>query len=219
MFLIFSTEISCSQYAFQVYSGDGVDTTTERDGVTWSVAYSLPGCAASFVEELSGKELAVQTAFNTNAWEKRQLANVRWDYEQGTMFAEMIQQVYTVLHNTHTCWGFDNCYDWQSYYFSGGPMPSFTVPDNLPAMTSSVEEPTLIPSPSAGDVEIPLPEATSAIEEPSSSVESPVEETSEPFTPSVDGQNTLTPTTDDRTPPTSLVGSTPTSTPMVGNVL
>ena len=191
------TNSSYSQYDFQVYEGNGIDTTTERDGVTWSVAYPLPGCVASYVKELSGEELSVQTAFNTYAWEKRQLANVPWDYSHDTLFAELIYQSYTVFHNTHTCYEFENCYSWHSYYFSGGPMPSFTVPDNVPAMTTSVEEPTPTSTSSAGEVETPSPE-----------------ETGDPFPSSTGGQNTPTQTGEDSTPSTSSLGSTPTLTPI-----
>ncbi|KAI1358314.1 hypothetical protein F5Y08DRAFT_322100 [Xylaria arbuscula] len=198
-----------TQYDFSVYEGNGVESTTERDGVTWSVIYPLPGCAASYVKELSGKDLAVQTAFNTYAWEKRQLANVPWDYSHDTLFAELVYQSYTVFHSTHTCYEFENCFSWHSYYFSGGPMPSFTVPDNVPAMTTSVDDPA--PTSSGSEVETPTPEETTPVEEPSSSIE----QTSVPSTPSEDGQTTVTPTGEDSIPsPSSSVDSTPTSTPI-----
>ncbi|KAI0118718.1 hypothetical protein GGR51DRAFT_497386 [Nemania sp. FL0031] len=194
-----------TQYPFVVNNVDAIDTTTERDGVTWSIVYPLPRCAASYVDELSGKQLAVQTAYNTYGWEKRQVANVQWDYLYDTLYAEMIYQSYTVFHGTHTCYEFVNCFSWHSYYFSGGPMPSFTVPDNIPAQTTPVEDPA--PTSSISEVETPSPEQTPPVETP------PVEQ---PSTSPADGQNTPTPTEEDSSPSTSSIESLPTLTILPG---
>ncbi|CAJ2511318.1 Uu.00g069430.m01.CDS01 [Anthostomella pinea] len=75
-------DIQCcpTQYYFNVrdlYTGGLKSFTTERDGLTWTGGYPVPGCAESYITELSGSEIpVVQTAYNTNGWEKRQLVNV-----------------------------------------------------------------------------------------------------------------------------------------------
>ncbi|KAJ2992304.1 hypothetical protein NUW58_g2213 [Xylaria curta] len=153
-----------TQYHFKPYTGNGVDTTTVRDGVEWSVAYPLPRCVASYVDELEGKEIAVRTQLNTGGWEKRQLETISWDWRYDTMFAEDQVFSYTVFHSTHTCYDFLECINWSSYYFSGGPLPSFTIPDSVPITTTPAVEST--PTTTVGEIETPSPEET-PIEEPS----------------------------------------------------
>ncbi|KAI0449344.1 hypothetical protein F5B21DRAFT_50556 [Xylaria acuta] len=186
-----------TQYNFNVddyFTSDGIGFTTERDGVSYDVEYPLPGCATSYISELSGSEIAVQTQINTEAWEKRQIANVPWDYQHGTMYAEIQSYSYTIFHSTHTC--YQDCYGWHSYYFSGGPEPSFTAIDTIPATTTPAEVPTTTaPTSSEGEVGTPPP----------------VEETSEPSTPPTNAQATSSPTGEDEPPFTLSIE--PTSKP------
>lgn len=114
--------------------------TTERDGASYNVVYGLPFCAASSISELSGSEIAVQTLVSTQGWEKRQIANVLWDYQRDTMYAGWQAYSYTIFHGTHTC--YQDCSGWHDYYFSGGVEPSFTVP----VASTTVEEPTITAS-------------------------------------------------------------------------
>ncbi|KAI0873007.1 hypothetical protein GGS24DRAFT_409278 [Hypoxylon argillaceum] len=149
-----------TQYNFnadEYFTGGFTEFITERDGVSYSVGYPLPGCATSNIAELSGKEIPLQTQVNTGAWEKRQISNVPWD-ASGTMYAEIQSYSYTVFHSTHTC--YHDCQGWYDYYFSGSAMPPFTVMDPAPTST-----------------ELPPVEQTSQVEEPSS-----IEETTEPST-------------------------------------
>ncbi|KAI1772318.1 hypothetical protein F4818DRAFT_444543 [Hypoxylon cercidicola] len=163
-----------TQYDFNVreyFPGGYKEFTTERDGVSYAVGYPLPGCATSYISELSGSEIPVQTFYNTYGWEKRQVENVPWDYLRGTMYAEMQSYSYTVFYGTHTC--YQDCYGWHDYYFSGGTEPPFTVTDAVP-VTTPVEEPTTTtPASSESEVETPPVEETSLVEETT-----PVEETS-----------------------------------------
>ncbi|KAF2971687.1 hypothetical protein GQX73_g1865 [Xylaria multiplex] len=188
-----------TQYNFNVdgfRTGNYKEFTTERDGVSYAAGHPLPLCATSYVSELSGRDIAVQTAYNTYAWEKRQVENVQWDYEHGTMYAEALNFGYTVFHSTHTCYG--PCYDWYSYYFSGGTLPPFTVGDTPPT-TTAVEEPTITTPISSGS---PI-EGTSPVEESSS-----IEETVGPSTTPASTQATSSPTGEDITPTTSSIGPT-----------
>ncbi|KAI1419572.1 hypothetical protein F5Y12DRAFT_231733 [Xylaria sp. FL1777] len=200
-----------TQYNFNVdeyFTGGYKQFTTERDGVSYSVGYPLPGCATSYITELSGREIPVQTDINTHAWEKRQIANVPWDYEDGTMYAEVQFHSYTVFYGTHTC--YQDCYGWHEYYFSGSAEPSFTMIDTVPTTTTPpVEEPaTTIPT-SSEDVE-----TTSIIEDPSPSS---VDETGEPSTPPVSTQATSTSTRENSPAITSSITPTPTPTPSESN--
>ncbi|KAI1132590.1 hypothetical protein F5Y10DRAFT_230909 [Nemania abortiva] len=187
-----------TQYNFDVnhyFTDNTEEFITERDGVSYSAEYPLPGCAASYISELSGKEIAVQTDLNTYAWEKRQVANVPWDYERDTMYAEAQSYSYSVFHGTHTC--YQSCQSWYDYYFSGGPEPSFTVPDMVPVTTTPLEEPTTTaPASSESEVETP-----------------PVEETSVPSTSPTDAQTFSSPNGEDVPPVTSSIEPTPTPTP------
>ncbi|KAI0811531.1 hypothetical protein GGR55DRAFT_104971 [Xylaria sp. FL0064] len=210
-----------TQYNFNVnhlFTGGYREFTTERDGISYDVGYPLPGCATSYIEELSGKEIAVQTDFNTYAWEKRQVANVPWDYLYGTMYAEVAFFSYTVFHSTHTC--YQDCYGWYNYYFSGSSEPAFTVPDT-PATTTPVEEPTMTqPTSSEGDGENtsssppppppPPAEETSAVEESHSPS---FRETEGPSTTPGGTQTTSSPAGEDSPPVTTSDEPVPTSTP------
>ncbi|KAI0405042.1 hypothetical protein F4802DRAFT_194497 [Xylaria palmicola] len=147
-----------TQYNFNVddyFTGDNMRFTTERDGVAYSVVYPLPGCATSYVKELSGKEIAVQTAYNTYGWEKRQVENVPWDYQAGTMYAEIQSYGYTVFHSTHTC--YQDCRGWHDYYFSGSVQPPFTAVDTDTPFPQATGEPS---SPTTPDGDSPFPQAT-----------------------------------------------------------
>ncbi|KAI4859375.1 hypothetical protein F4820DRAFT_168240 [Hypoxylon rubiginosum] len=212
-----------TQYNFNVdgYFTDGYrEFTTESDGISYQVGYPLPGCATSYVSELSGSDIAVQTDYNTYGWEKRQVENVPWDYLYGTMYAEIQAYSYTVFHSTHTC--YEDCYPWHSYYFSGGTLPPFPT-DAAPATTIPVEEPTTTAATSSeSEVGTPPAEETSTVEEtgPSeetSSVEesSSIQETaSEPST-TTSAETTSSPN-EDLSTITSLIESTPTPTPSEG---
>ncbi|GAW24125.1 hypothetical protein ANO14919_137060 [Xylariales sp. No.14919] len=210
-----------TQYNFNVrdyFTGDGGGFVSERDGISFSAEYPIPGCAASYITELSGKEIAVQTQINTDAWEKRQVQNVPWDYERDTMFAEMQDFSYTVFLGTHTC--YQDCYGWNSYYFSGGPEPPFTAIDTVPATTTPVEEPTTTaPTSSESEVEIapvetPPVEETSLVEEtPPVEETSSIEETSELSATPTSTQAISSPNGEDSPPTSSPIETTPTSTP------
>lgn len=193
-----STHIpSCSQYDFKIDSDfhGYMEYATERDGVSYTVGYPLPGCEASYITELSGKEIPVQTDINTVGWEKRQEANVPWDYLYDTMYAEVQSYGYTVFYGTHTC--YQDCYGWASYYFSGGPEPTFTVGDTVPVTTTPVEE-----------------TSTSLAEEPPTSIEesSSTGETGQPSSTS-DAQTTSSSDAQDSSTITSSTESTPTPAP------
>ncbi|KAI8946046.1 hypothetical protein F4801DRAFT_597103 [Xylaria longipes] len=192
-----------TQYNFNVdyyFTGNGMQFITERDGVSYDVDYPLPGCATSYISELSGSEIAVQTLFNTIGWEKRQVANVPWDYLHGTMYAEMQAYSYTVFHSTHTC--YQGCYGWYDYYFSGGVEPTSTAIDTVPVTTTPVEGPTTTaPTSSEGEVETPPP----------------VEETSEPPTPPAASQAPSRLTEEDLPSITSSIEPTRTPAPSGSN--
>ncbi|GAP85731.2 hypothetical protein SAMD00023353_1400130 [Rosellinia necatrix] len=168
-------------YNFNVdgyFTGGYLQFTTERDGVSYDVGYPLPACATSYISELAGKEIAVQTQLNTHGWEKRQIANVPWDYLDGTMYAEVQSYDYTVFHGTHTC--YQDCYGWRDYYFSGSVQPPFTVIDTPPVTTTPAEETSLLegPSSAAGSAGIaetsPMPTGTQASPSPTGEDSSPV---------------------------------------------
>ncbi|KAI0429709.1 hypothetical protein F5Y09DRAFT_309453 [Xylaria sp. FL1042] len=199
-----------TQYNFNIddlFTGGYREFTTERDGISYDVGYPLPGCATSYIDALSGKEIAVQTDFNTYAWEKRQVENVPWDYLYGTMYAEVAFFSYTVFHGTHTC--YQDCYGWHDYYFSGSSEPPFTVID---VTTTPANEPTTTPPASSeGDVGTTPPVETSMAEVPSSS--SSVVETEEPSTTSEVAQETSSPAGDDSSPVTSSDKPATTPTP------
>ncbi|KAI1743246.1 hypothetical protein F4680DRAFT_409613 [Xylaria scruposa] len=186
-----------TQYNFNVknyLTGGYMKFTTERDGVSYDVGYPLPGCATSYISELSGKDIAVQTKLNTYGWEKRQIANVPWDYLHGTMYAEMQDYSYTVFHGTHTC--YQDCFDWHNYYFSGSSQPPFTVIETDPVTTPEGPTTTALTS-SEAETETP-----------------PVEETDEPSTPPASAQTTSSLTGEDMPPITSSIEQTPTPTPL-----
>ncbi|KAI6084585.1 hypothetical protein F4821DRAFT_242542 [Hypoxylon rubiginosum] len=206
-----------TQYNFNVDGygkSDFKEFTTERDGVSYYVGYPLPGCATSYISELSGSKIAVQTDYNTYGWEKRQVGNVPWDYLYGTMYAEIQTFSYTVFMSTHTCYG--DCYDWRSYYFSGGIQPPFTTPVEEPTTTTAIEEPTTTTpveesttsalTLSESEAETSLIEESSSIEETS---ELPISTTSAQTTSSSDGGGLPS--------VTSSVESTPTPTPSESN--
>ncbi|KAI1756859.1 hypothetical protein F4782DRAFT_484384 [Xylaria castorea] len=201
-----------TQYNFNAddyFTGGGgyMEFTTERDGVSYSVGYPLPGCATSHISELSGSEIAVQTQFNTHGWEKRQIANVPWDYLYGTMYAEIQSYSYTVFHGTHTC--YQDCSGWHNYYFSGSVEPPFTAIDTVPVTTTPVEGPTTTaPTSSEGETGTPPIEETGT---------TPVEETDGPSTPPAGAQTTSSPTGEDTPPTTSSIELTPTPTPSGSN--
>ncbi|KAI0535066.1 hypothetical protein GGR58DRAFT_480588 [Xylaria digitata] len=210
-----------TQYNFDVdnfQTGNYMQFTTERDGVSYDAGYPLPICATSYVSELSGRDIAVQTAYNTYGWEKRQVENVPWDYEHGTMYAEAQYFSYTVFHGTHTCYG--PCYDWNSYYFSGGTLPPFTAIDTAPTTTPGEEPTTTAPISSESKVETPpaetpvetLPVETTPVETPgpieeTSQIEEPssTEETTEASTTPASTQATSSPTGEDIPPITSSI--------------
>ncbi|KAJ8129367.1 hypothetical protein O1611_g4262 [Lasiodiplodia mahajangana] len=108
-----------TQYDFQIYTEEPDTrkmTSTIHNGVTYPLfIYPLPACAATSIQQLSGKEIPVQTWSNDMAWDKRkrQVQTIPWDYEHGTMFAHQQQYDYTVFHGTHTC--FEYCSDWFTY--------------------------------------------------------------------------------------------------------
>ncbi|KAI0855511.1 hypothetical protein F4860DRAFT_496062 [Xylaria cubensis] len=187
-----------TQYNFNVdnyFTGDYMKFTTERDGVSYDAGYPLPGCATSRISELSGKDIAVQTQFNTYEWEKRQVANVPWDYLHGTMYAEVQSYSYTVFHGTHTC--YQDCSGWYDYYFSGSSEPPFTVINTVPVTTTPLEEPTMTAfTSSEGETGTP-----------------PVEETDEPSIPSASIQTISSTTEEDMPPTTSSIEQTPAPTP------
>ncbi|TRX95052.1 hypothetical protein FHL15_004137 [Xylaria flabelliformis] len=188
-----------SQYNFNVddyFTGGYMKFTTERDGVSYDVGYPLPGCATSHISELSGKDIAVQTQFNTYGWEKRQIANVPWDYLHGTMYAEVLSYRYTVFHGTHTC--YQDCRGWHDYYFSGSSEPPFTVMNTVPVTTTPVEEPTTTAlTSSEGETGIPPP----------------VEEPDEPSIPPASVQS-ISSTTEDMPRLTSSIEQTPAPAPI-----
>ncbi|KAI1759825.1 hypothetical protein GGR53DRAFT_512213 [Hypoxylon sp. FL1150] len=207
-----------TQYNFNIDGygkSDYMQFSTERDGVLYTVGYPLPGCATSYISELSGREIPVQTDYNTGGWEKRQIENVPWDL-YGTMYAEIQTFAHTVFMSTHTCYGY--CYDWQSYYFSGGTLPPFTTPVEEPTTTTPVEESTTtipVQEPTTTTpVEVPtitaltLSESTSLIE-----VSSSIEETGELSTSTTSTQATSSSNGEDLPPATSPVESTTTPTP------
>ncbi|KAI0972267.1 hypothetical protein F4678DRAFT_56127 [Xylaria arbuscula] len=226
-----------TQYNFNVENlstgGDYMEFTTERDGISYDVGYPLPGCATSYISELSGQEIAVQTDFNTYGWEKRQVANVPWDYEYGTMYAEAQYYSYTVFYSTHTC--YQDCNGWYEYYFSGSSEPPFTVVDTGPATTTPVDAPTTTSS--EGDVETPPPPPPPPVEETSQSevpfstssieisstfsteipVPSSVAETGEPSSTTEDAQTTPSPTGKGSPTSTILILPTLTLTPSVSS--
>ncbi|KAI0443553.1 hypothetical protein F4803DRAFT_307230 [Xylaria telfairii] len=191
-----------TQYNFNVndyFTGRGGEFITERDGISYQVDYPLPGCATSYISELAGSEIAVQTLYNTGSWEKRQIENVPWDYLHGTMYAEVQSYSYTVFHSTHTC--YQDCNGWYEYYFSGGVEPTFPVGDD-PATTTPVEVPTTTtPTSSEGEVE----------------TSPPVEETDEPSTTPPSAQTTSSPAGEDLPPTSSSIKPTSTLTPSGSN--
>ncbi|KAI1373899.1 hypothetical protein F4677DRAFT_427576 [Hypoxylon crocopeplum] len=235
--LVNNVNVYCcpTQYNFNVdeyFTGGYMEFTTERDGLSYQVGYPLPGCATSYISELSGKEIAVQTDYNTYGWEKRQVNNVPWDYS-GTMYAEPQFFSYTVFYSTHTC--YESCYDWQSYYFSGGTLPYFPT-GAAPATTTPVDEPaTTAPTSSEGEVETLPVEETSSVEETPTVEETPpvqettpaeettpveesssVEETSEVSSTTTEAQTTSSSSGGELTTITSSSETTPTPTPSGG---
>ncbi|KAJ3561285.1 hypothetical protein NPX13_g9006 [Xylaria arbuscula] len=99
-------------------AADGSDprqnTITVHDGIAYDLfIYPLPGCAATSISQLSGKEIPVQRWSNDMAWDKRQVETLAWDYKHGTMFANEQAFSYTVFQGTHTC--YEDCDTWFTY--------------------------------------------------------------------------------------------------------
>lgn len=112
------THLVYSQYNFEPRP-DGSDprqmTTTVHDGIAYDLfIYPLPGCAATSISQLSGKEIPVQTWSNDMGWDKRDVQTLAWDYEHGTMFANEQAFSYTVFQGTHTC--YEDCDTWFTYW-------------------------------------------------------------------------------------------------------
>ncbi|KAI0205266.1 hypothetical protein F4808DRAFT_411096 [Astrocystis sublimbata] len=127
-------------------------TSTRHDGVDYSLfVYPLPGCVATSVSQLSGKDVPVQTTLNDMAWDKRQAQTIKWNYETDSIFANLQELSYTVFQGTHTC--FEDCDQWFTYYY---PRGEGGTPGPWP--TSSDEGTTPLPEPT------PTPEPTSAPE-------------------------------------------------------
>ncbi|KAI1877398.1 hypothetical protein JX265_003406 [Neoarthrinium moseri] len=132
----YSTTCCPTEYGFVTAPSDaGRTITTTHDGRAYGVfVYPMPGCYATSVKALSGKELPMRTTSNNMAWDKRQEGGAEfpttatWDYEHGTLYARMAQAGYTVFMGTHTC--YESCSTWLTYYYpdgTGGPTPSTAV--------------------------------------------------------------------------------------------
>ncbi|KAI1815249.1 hypothetical protein GGS20DRAFT_356133 [Poronia punctata] len=204
----------------------------ERDGVAWSGLYPLPPCSARYVKEFSGINIPVQTAYNTGGWEKRQLAEVPWDYESGTLFAEMQYASSTVFDNTHTCYGND-CLAWRYYYYLGEPMPTEqteVVTVLLPTETTTIPpvdepittDPPVIETETETETLPPVEETSSSsegIDEPTTTTSPADEEDSPPITSSDadDDESQPPPTMTSEFTTTQTLTHTPTSDESDGN--
>ncbi|KAI0132604.1 hypothetical protein BJ170DRAFT_680486 [Xylariales sp. AK1849] len=129
----YSTACCPTEYGFgKAPWNAGQSITTVHDDITYGVhVYPPPGCYATSVSGLSGKDVPMRTTSNSMAWDKRQEAfptTTSWDYQAGTLFAHEVNVGYTVFMGTHTC--YESCSTWLTYYYpdgTGGSTPSTGV--------------------------------------------------------------------------------------------
>ncbi|KAI1181184.1 hypothetical protein F4777DRAFT_573256 [Nemania sp. FL0916] len=154
-----------TQYNFDIpaYSDDPRQhTITQHDGTDYSLfIYPLPGCAATSISQLSGKEIPAQTWSNTQPWDKRQAQTISWDYEHGTIRKISFDIGPQEDGNANSLHNYPN-----GQGGTPGPWPESTVQEVTPTPTpetTPIPEPTSEPEPTSAPISTPELESTSDI--------------------------------------------------------